>query len=165
MRTVSRGFSRWRAGKQLIKTVITSSVGRICVLGILSKDVFGRRTSTGSEAFSLFICLDVKRFVVLSFFALIKTIYRRVWTKPLPNDAKSPLPVDVHRDARASTATHVNRKLSLLTFYMPRRQKICIANFLCSDKDDLPKSLNQATAQWCKKSTSGWRPSRKKAIA
>ena len=29
MRTVSRGFSGWRAGKQLIKTVITSSVGRV----------------------------------------------------------------------------------------------------------------------------------------
>ena len=56
-----------------------------------------RRSSTGSEAFSHFICLDAKKFVLLSFFAPIKTIYRRVWTKPLPNDAKSPLSVDVHR--------------------------------------------------------------------
>ena len=30
-------------------------------------------------------------------FSLIKTIYQRVSTKPLPNDAKSPLPVDVRR--------------------------------------------------------------------
>ena len=30
-----------------------------------------------------------------SVFSLIKTIYQRVSTKPLPNDAKSPLPVDV----------------------------------------------------------------------
>lgn len=56
-----------------------------------------RLTSTGSEAFSRFICLDTKKFVLLTFFAPIKTIYRRVWTKPLPNDAKSPLPVDVCR--------------------------------------------------------------------
>ena len=56
-----------------------------------------RCTSTGSEAFSLFICLDANKFVLLSFFSLIKTIYPRVSTKPLPNDAKSPLPVDVRR--------------------------------------------------------------------
>ena len=60
-------------------------------------DVFERRTSTGSEAFSLFICLDANKLVLLSFFSLLKTIYPRVSTKPLPNDAKSPLPVDVRR--------------------------------------------------------------------
>ena len=67
------------------------------ILGSVSNDVFERRTSTGSEAFSLFICLDANKFVLLSFFSLIKTIYQRVSTKPLPNDAKSPLPVDVRR--------------------------------------------------------------------
>ena len=66
-------------------------------IGNLSKDVFERRTSTGSEAFSLLICLDANKFVLLSFFSLIKTIYTRVSTEPLPNDAKSPLPVDVRR--------------------------------------------------------------------
>ena len=65
--------------------------------GTLSKDVFERCTSTGSEAFSLFICLDANKLVLLSFFSLLKTIYPRVSTKPLPNDAKSPLPVDVRR--------------------------------------------------------------------
>ena len=54
-------------------------------------------TSTGSEVFSLPICLDSSKFVLLSFFSLIKTIRPRVSTKPLPNDAKSPLPVDVRR--------------------------------------------------------------------
>ena len=63
----------------------------------LSKDVFEPRTSTGSEAFSLLICLDANKFVLLSFFSLIKTIYPRVSTDPLPNDAKSPFPVDVRR--------------------------------------------------------------------
>ena len=47
-----------------------------------------RCTSTGSEAFSLFICLDANNFVLLSFFSLIKTIYPRVSTKPLPVDVR-----------------------------------------------------------------------------
>ena len=73
--------------------------GRVCirVLGNLSNDVFERRTSTGSEVFSLLICLDANKFVLLSFSSLIKTIYPRFSTEPLPNDAKSPLPVDVRR--------------------------------------------------------------------
>ena len=74
-----------------------SGRNRLYTIGSLSKDVFERRTSTGSEAFSLLICLGANKFVLLSFFSLIKTIYRRVSTKPLPNDAKSPLPVDVRR--------------------------------------------------------------------
>ena len=63
--------------------------------GGLSKDVFERCTLTGSEGFSLTICLDAKKFVLLRFFSLIRTIYLRVSTKPPPNDAKRPLPVDV----------------------------------------------------------------------
>ena len=34
---------------------------------------------------------------LLTFFSLLKMISPRVLTKPLPNDAKSPLPVDVRR--------------------------------------------------------------------
>ena len=63
----------------------------------LSKDVFERRKSTGSKAFTLFICLDANKFVLLSFFSLIKTIYLRIWTKPLRKNTKSPLPVDIRR--------------------------------------------------------------------
>ena len=74
-----------------------SHLANIQSLGTLSKDVFERRASTGSEAFSLFICLDANKLVLLSFFSLLKTIYPRVSTKPLPNDAKSPLPVDFSR--------------------------------------------------------------------
>ena len=69
----------------------------LSTIGSLSNSVFERRTSTGSEAFSLFIWLDANKLVLLSFFSLLKTIYPRVSTKPLPNDAKSPLPVDVRR--------------------------------------------------------------------
>ena len=54
-----------------------------------------QRRSTGSEPFFLFICLDANKFVLLSFVSLMKTIHPRVSTKPLPNDAKSPNPVDV----------------------------------------------------------------------
>ena len=64
-------------------------------LGSLSKDVFERRMLTRSEAFSLFKGLDADKFLLLSFSSLIETIYPRVSTKPLSNDAKSPLPVDV----------------------------------------------------------------------
>ena len=67
------------------------------ILGSLSSDVFEGRTSTGSEPFSLFICLDANNLVLLSFFSLMKRIYPRVSNKPLPNDAKGPLPVDVRR--------------------------------------------------------------------
>ena len=67
------------------------------LFGNLSKDVFERRTSTGSKAFSLFICLDANKFSLLTFFPLLKTIYLRVLTKPQPNDTKSQLPVDVRR--------------------------------------------------------------------
>ena len=63
----------------------------------LSTDVFERRTSIGSEPFSLFICRDANKFVLLSFFSLMKRICLRDSTKPLPNDAKGLLPVDVRR--------------------------------------------------------------------
>ena len=81
----------------VLYTYKTESWALKSVIGTLSKDVLERRTSTGSEAFSLFICLDANKLVLLSFFSLFKTIYPRVSTKPLPNDAKSPLPVDVRR--------------------------------------------------------------------
>ena len=48
-------------------------------------------------ASSLFIYLDCNKFVLLSFFSLIMRIYSRVSTKPLPNDAKRLLPVEVRR--------------------------------------------------------------------
>ena len=97
----------------------------------LSKDVFEGRTSTGSEPFSLFICLDANKFVLLSFFSLMKRIYPRVSNKPLPNDAKGPLPVDVrpsttlllklYLDIR--TLTH---KLILLSFIIVVRAQSSI---------------------------------------
>ena len=62
-------------------------------------------------------------------------------------------------------ATHVNRKSGSLPFYMPRHWQICIAKCLFSYKENLIESFNRTTAQWCKKSTSGWRPLLKNAVA
>ena len=80
-----------------LSDTLDSSVWSVTILGSLSRDVFERCTSTGSELFSLLVCLDANKFVLLSFFSPLKTIYSRVSTKPLPNDAKSSLPVDVRR--------------------------------------------------------------------
>ena len=80
-----------------IISVIKQYLQFLSLLGSLSKDVFERRMSIGSEAFSIFICLDADKFVLPSLFSLVKTIYPRVSTKPLPNDAKSSLPVDFRR--------------------------------------------------------------------
>ena len=57
---------------------VSSSYGRKTVNRELNIDVFERRTSTGSEPFSIFICLDANKFVLLPFVSLIKTIYPRV---------------------------------------------------------------------------------------
>ena len=67
----------------------------VSLLGSLSKDVFEQRMSIGTEAFSIFTCLDANKFVMLSLFPLVKEIYPRVSTKP--NDTKSPLPVNFRR--------------------------------------------------------------------
>ena len=90
----------------------------------LSKDVFEQRTSTGSEVFSLTICLEAKKFVLLSFFSLIRTIYLRVSTKPPLNDAKRPLPVDVRRSKTLLLKLPIYRlKTSYIHSCMEYRQK------------------------------------------
>ena len=86
---------------------------RTKLIGSLSKDVFEGRTSTRSEPFSLFICLDANKFVLLSFFSLMRRIYPRVSNKPLPNNAKGPLPVDVRR------STTLLRKLPITHEFTP----------------------------------------------
>ena len=57
--------------------------------------VFERRTSTGSEPFSLLICLHATNIVLLSVFTLIETICPIISSKSRPRSAKSQLPVDV----------------------------------------------------------------------
>ena len=62
--------------------------------------------------------------------------------------------------AKTFWATHFNRKWTLLSFYMPWRQQICITKFRFSYEDDLSESFNETTPKWCKKSKSGWRRSK-----
>ena len=54
----------------------------------LSKGVFERPTSNGSEYFSLIVCLDDAKFVLFSVFTLIETIWPKMWSKPLSKNAK-----------------------------------------------------------------------------
>jgi len=60
------------------------------ILGLkgLSKGVFERRTSTGSEVFSLIVCLDATKFVLISVFILVETIWPKILAKPLPQERK-----------------------------------------------------------------------------
>ena len=51
--------------------------------------------SIGSEVFSLFICFDANKFVLLSFFTMTEATCAKFGQKKKPNNAKSPLPVDV----------------------------------------------------------------------
>ena len=85
--------------------------------------------STGSEAFSLFICLDTTKFVLLSFFSPIKTIYLRVSTKPQPNAAKSPLPVDVRRSKTLMMTAFHFKVVSLHHVRMALNWTFCIKPF------------------------------------
>ena len=143
-----------------------SSVFSSCVRTVSRKDVFEPPTSTGSMVVFLSLCLYLNKFVLLSVLTHKEKICLRIREKPLRENGKSLLPIDVRRlRQRRFWATHVNRKWGLLPFYMPGHYQICIAEFLFSYKDDLPKGFNQTTAQCCKKSTSGWLPSLKNAVA
>ena len=75
--------------------------------------------SNGSEAFSLLICLDATKFVLLhvSVFTVIATTCPKIWTKPLPMNAKSPLPVDERRS-----------QMSLLKLHIVDNSPCCLVN-------------------------------------
>ena len=66
-------------------------------IGSLRKGVFERHTSTGSEAFSFIIRLDATKYVLLSVFTLIETIWQNTGAIPLPMNEKGSLPVYVRR--------------------------------------------------------------------
>ena len=53
---------------------------------------------TGSEDFSLLICIEATKFVLLSVVTLIETICPNLWAKPLPKNSISPLLVNVRRE-------------------------------------------------------------------
>ena len=55
--------------------------------------------STGSEAFSLLMCIDATKIALLSIFTLkrIETICEKDWAKSLPKSGRRPPPFDVRR--------------------------------------------------------------------
>ena len=64
-------FWKWKVDSYGFKGILMYQPACLAIVG-LSKDVFERRTSTGSELFSLFICLNTNKFVLLSFFFSFK---------------------------------------------------------------------------------------------
>ena len=76
----------------------------------LSSDVFERRTSTGSDPFSLLISLDATIFVSPSVLILTETICPKICSKSRLKSAKSPFPVDVRR-SKTSLLKLPNRRL------------------------------------------------------
>ena len=112
-------------------------------IGTLSKDVFERRTSTGSEAFSLFIYLDANKLVLLSFFSLFKAIYPRVSTKPLPSDAKSPLSVDVRR-----SKTLLLKLPNIYATTSLKEKRILYLIFARSRQERAPRNLPDVTSSY-----------------
>ena len=59
--------------------------------GNLSEGVFERRTSSGSEAFSLIISFDATRFVLVRVLILIGTIWPNLWAKLLHENERASL--------------------------------------------------------------------------
>ena len=64
--------------------------------------------STGSEAFSLLICLDATKIVLVSIFTLklIETICEKDWAKSLPKSGKRPPPFNVRRPKSFFASAH-----------------------------------------------------------
>ena len=56
---------------------------------IISREFEQRRKSTGSEPFSLLICLDATKFVLLSVFTLLETICPNISSKSRLKSAAS----------------------------------------------------------------------------
>ena len=66
------------------------------------KDVFEPRTSTGSMVVFLSLCLYLNKFVLLSVLTHKEKICLRIRAKPLRENAKSLIPVDVRRSKMVS---------------------------------------------------------------
>ena len=89
----------------------------LAIIGSLSKGVFERRTSTGSEVFFILKHLDAPKFVFLSVLTIIETSCPKRWAKPLSKNEKRPLPVDVRRSKtslESLLARQVKRKHKIL---------------------------------------------------
>ena len=93
-------------------------------VGSLSKGVFERRNSTGSEVFFISKHLDATKFVSLSVFTIIETICPKIWAKPQSTDpfrltcvaqkchCLSSLFIDYYEAAQETGANNRHQKLS-----------------------------------------------------
>ena len=79
-------------------------------IGSLSKGVFERRTSTGSEVFFILKHLDAPKFVFLSVLTIIETSCPKRWAKPPSKNEKRPLLVYVRR-SKTSLLKFTNSRL------------------------------------------------------
>ena len=107
------------------------------LIGSLSKGVFERRMSTGSEVFFVYKHLDAPKFVFLSVLTIIETSCPKVWAKPLSKNEKRPLPVDVRR-SKTSLLKFTNIVLSAPT--CDKTSEWCLKNFMLT--------LGQDTILW-----------------
>ena len=82
------------------------------IIGSLTSDVFERRTPTRSKHFSLLICLDATKFVLLSVFTLKETICPKVCSKSWLKNAKGSLLVD---ERRSKTPLLIKVLLKIMT--------------------------------------------------
>ena len=102
-----------RGINQALQVSTQSPVMTRSEIGSLSKGVFERRTSTGSEVFFILKHLDAPKFVFLSVLTIIETSCPKRWAKPLSKNEKRPLPVDARRS-----------KTSLLKFINIARRRV-----------------------------------------
>ena len=91
----------------------------------LSKGVSKRRTSTGSETFSLNICLNANKFVLLSSFTLKTTICPKIWAKTLPRNVKSLLPVNVRHSKTKKEASAEEEALTSMNLLGESFSEVC----------------------------------------
>ena len=103
----------------------------------LSKDVFERCTSTGSDAFSLLICLDASKIVLLTVFTFMETVCPKLQAKPLPRNAKRPAPVDVCRSKTPLLPLANLGAFFVVVFFHRQCKKNC--NIVKSNSQNLTK--------------------------
>ena len=87
-------------------------------------------SSTGSKALSLLICYDASKFVLVSVYSLIKTIWPKLWAKSLPKNENSPLPFDERRSKTSlfKFSNMVYWRPSLLLTYRKSPIKLPLSN-------------------------------------
>ena len=107
------------------------------IIESFSSDGYERCISTGSEPFSLLICLGATKFVLLSVFTLIETICPQICSKSRLKSAKSLLPVDVRRSknvAAQGSPENGDRKWNLFTSHKGNFQHHFVCLFFASSK-------------------------------